>query len=159
MSSLVTIPLTACGASAPASPTATGTGSSSATPAVASSTTEAPEDVATDEPEPSPEPSFDAQPSDFEISLKILRKKCFGSAGCNVTYRIDPTYVGIEPIPDTGTVEVTYVVKGLEDGDAINTFTIEGEKASYQSEEDGSVASSKTKLTGKVTAVSYSPGG
>jgi hypothetical protein len=53
-----------------------------------------------DEPneEPIEEPTaagFTTRKSDFEIGIKILEKKCFGSAGCSVIYRIKPKYVGI----------------------------------------------------------------
>jgi hypothetical protein len=125
-------------------------------------TTQPTSEPTTSEPEPTtetptPEPTFAGTADDFKIAVKILRKKCFGSAGCNVTYRINPQYVGVADFPDDGTVEVTYVVKGLEDGDAVNTFTIEGDQASFDSEEDGSIASSKAKLTAKATDVSYSP--
>lgn len=34
------------------------------------------------------------KPADFTIAVKVLEKKCFGSAGCNVTYQIDPKYTG-----------------------------------------------------------------
>jgi hypothetical protein len=52
-----------------------------------------------DEPneEPTEEPTaagFTTRKSDSELRIKILEKKCFGSAGCSVTYRIKPTYVG-----------------------------------------------------------------
>jgi hypothetical protein len=36
--------------------------------------------------------------SDFDIGIKILEKKCFGSAGCSVTYRIKPRYVGTQEL-------------------------------------------------------------
>ena len=46
-----------------------------------------------------PEPTYaDATelpaPEDFEISVRVTEKQCFGSAGCNVSFTIDPTYVG-----------------------------------------------------------------
>ena len=59
---------------------------------------------------------FSAKASDFKIGIKILSKKCFGSAGCSVTYRIKPEYVGDQSLPSSGTVEVTYRVKGDESG-------------------------------------------
>jgi hypothetical protein len=31
-------------------------------------------------------------------SIKILEKKCFGSAGCSITYRIKPKYVGTQEL-------------------------------------------------------------
>jgi hypothetical protein len=36
---------------------------------------------------------FTTRKSDFEIGIKILEKKCLGSAGCSVTYRTQPKYV------------------------------------------------------------------
>ncbi len=40
------------------------------------------------------------KPSDFTIDVKILEKKCYGSAGCLVRYRIEPTHVGSSPLTD-----------------------------------------------------------
>ena len=56
-----------------------------------------------DEPnrEPTEEPTaagFTPRKSDFEIGIKILEKKCFGSAGCSLTYRIKPKYVGTQEL-------------------------------------------------------------
>jgi hypothetical protein len=100
---------------------------------------------------------FTPHKSDFKIGLKIRKKECFGSAGCNVTYRIDPSYEGTEPLPDSGTIEVTYEVRGGEDGPQINTFTIDGDgSAHFDSEEDLSTPKSSTKLKAVATAVSYS---
>jgi hypothetical protein len=51
--------------------------------------------------EPKEEPmaaGFTTRKSDFEIGTKIPEKNCFGSAGCNVTYRIKPKYVGTQEL-------------------------------------------------------------
>lgn len=116
---------------------------------VRATTTVEPEVVETEAP-----PVEAAVPStkDFEINIKILRKKCFGSAGCNVTYRIVPQYVGTAALPE-GTVEVTYTVKGAEDP-ITNTFTIEDDQASFDSEEMANTTSSGKKLTAAATDVS-----
>jgi hypothetical protein len=58
---------------------------------------------ANDEPneEPTEEPTtagFIPRKSDFEIGIKILEKKCFGSVGCSVTHRIKPKYVGTQEL-------------------------------------------------------------
>jgi hypothetical protein len=111
--------------------------------------TEAPTEQPTDEPA-----GFKPKKSDFKIGIKILKKQCFGSAGCNVTFRIKPDYVGSQKLPDTGTIEVTYRVSGAEDP-IENTFEITGGQASYDKEEDASTTSSSAKLTVKVTDVSY----
>jgi hypothetical protein len=34
------------------------------------------------------------EPSDFELTVKTLSKQCFGSAGCNITYRIQSGWDG-----------------------------------------------------------------
>jgi hypothetical protein len=90
--------------------------------------------------------------ADFRIRLKVKRKTCFGSAGCNVTYRIVPTYVGSEDL-SSGSWDVTYVVRGGEDGPQTNTFTMTDGEASFDSEELVSTRSRDTKLTVKVVSV------
>ncbi|MET8832911.1 hypothetical protein ABZV78_03195 [Micromonospora sp. NPDC004540] len=89
--------------------------------------------------------------SDFKLKVKILRKQCFGSAGCNVTYRIDVTYTG-SGLDPSKTYEVTYQVKGAEDP-IINTFEVTGDSASVQEEEMASTKRSGDKLTAAVTDV------
>ena len=32
--------------------------------------------------------------SDFAVSLRIKSKSCFGSAGCNIEFEINPHYIG-----------------------------------------------------------------
>jgi hypothetical protein len=112
-------------------------------------------------PQTSAEPSestFEPKPADFKVGIKIRKKQCFGSAGCNVTFQIDPSYVGDQDLPTKGIIEVTYEVTGDESGPIINTFTVDGEgTAHYTKEEDASTPSAKTKLKAKVTDVSYDP--
>jgi hypothetical protein len=90
--------------------------------------------------------------NDFKLKVKILRKKCFGSAGCNVTYRIDVTYTGSGLDPSIR-YEVTYEVKGGEDPN-VNTFEVTGDSASVQQEESTSTKRSGDKLTAVATSVS-----
>lgn len=91
--------------------------------------------------------------SDFTLGIVVLEKACFGSAGCNVTFRIDPKYNGPQDATD---LEVTYEVLGGEDS-LINTFTIDSQgTASYPSEETLSTPTG-AKLTAKVTAVRRDP--
>lgn len=90
--------------------------------------------------------------SDFKLNVKVLRKQCFGSAGCNITYRIDVTYTGAELDPFK-TYEVTYEVKGGEDP-IVNTFEVTDDSASVEQEEFASTRRSADKLTAVVTSVS-----
>jgi hypothetical protein len=126
-----------------ASPTASATTAAPTTAAAAPTTTP-----------PAPLPVY-ATPTknDFKLKVKILRKQCFGSAGCNVTYRIDVTYTGDGDLDPSKTYEVTYQVKGAEDP-IINTFEVTGDSASVQQEEMASTQRSGDKLTAVVTDVS-----
>jgi hypothetical protein len=99
---------------------------------------------------PAPLPS----PSDFTIGVKVLEKKCFGSAGCNVSYRIEPQYTGVRSL-DGNTFIVIYEVTGGEDGPQINNFEVGGDgTVSYQKEESLSTSSSGATLTAKATSIS-----
>ncbi|MEU1745812.1 hypothetical protein [Micromonospora arida] len=102
---------------------------------------------------PPPAPGYDTPTKgDFKLKVKTLRKQCFGSAGCNITYRIDVTYTG-DGLDPSSTYEVTYEVKGAEDP-VINTFEVTGDSASVQQEETASTKRSGDKLTAVVTDVS-----
>ncbi|SCG53841.1 hypothetical protein GA0070609_2878 [Micromonospora echinaurantiaca] len=90
--------------------------------------------------------------SDFKLKVKVLKKQCFGSAGCNITYRIGVTYTGDGDLDPSKTYEVTYQVKGAEDP-IINTFEVTGDSASVQEEEMASTKRSSDKLTAVVTDV------
>lgn len=87
---------------------------------------------------------------DFNIAVVVLEKQCFGSAGCNVTFRIDPSYTGSGSATD---VEVTFEVLGGDDA-YIDTFTIDSEgTATFTSEATVGTPSANAELTAKVTAV------
>jgi hypothetical protein len=114
---------------------------------------------------PSPSPSETATAtagvhtptaSDFEVSIKILSKQCFGSAGCLVEYR--PKIAGdIDSLPKQGTVEVSYSITGGE-GPIQGTFTItlgEDPQVKGQDEESTQTPSSSAKLKIKITDVEY----
>src|SRR4051794_27596121 len=60
-------------------------------------------------------------PEAFTIGILVLEKQCFGSAGCNVSFRIDPHFTGTGGVKD---LEVTYEVVGGENP-LTNTFTID----------------------------------
>lgn len=95
---------------------------------------------------------YDPKPADFELTVKVLRKTCFGSAGCNVTYRVQLGYSGEELDPST-TYEVTYEVRGPEDGAQVNTLEVTGTDYTVPDEELATVPSASTKLRAVVTSV------
>lgn len=134
--------LAGCGTS----PDATSTATSTATVTVTEAVTAAEEDVAAD--------AEVLVPSDFEIDLKIKEKKCFGSAGCIVTYEIDPRYSGgsVEDLGD-GSWDVTYEVTGGEDGPIVNTFTVDSGQVSFDGEEIAGTSSQGVELAARATEV------
>lgn len=100
--------------------------------------------------EEEPPPTLTAE--DFTIELKILSKRCFGSAGCNLTYTIDPVYLGAESLDDVSAT-VTYEVLGGDSGPQINSFTLDSDVITYQEKEFISTPSSSTELEVEVTDV------
>lgn len=113
-----------------------------------------PASKATSKPVPLP-PKAPAQPkpADFKLTVKILEKQCFGSAGCNVQYRISKVaYTGPALNPD-GSYEISYKVTGLEDP-KIGTFTLNGDGSySVDEMEIGQTANSGKVVKAAVTEV------
>jgi hypothetical protein len=95
--------------------------------------------------EPPPAPSYTPSGRDFKLSLKILEKTCFGSAGCNLSVRVQVSYVG-QTLDPSQTWEVTYEIRGGEDGPKINTFTVTGDQASVDQQELIQTTSANTKV-------------
>lgn len=90
---------------------------------------------------------------DFKLTAKVLKKECFGSAGCNLTYRVLVAYSGATLDPAV-TYEVGYEVRGGEDGPVINTLTVTGDTSSVDEEESVSTKNNSIKLTVTATDVS-----
>lgn len=102
-------------------------------------------------PSPTAEP-YTPVPGDFLVLPTVLKKQCFGTAGCNVTYRIAPSYVGTEAPDRARTYTVVYDVLGGVERQT-NQFTLTGDNINYQSEETIQTASGNAELNIKVTTV------
>lgn len=102
---------------------------------------------------PDPTPAAAATPaaSDLELTLKTTDKQCFGSAGCNLTVKVNLGYDGPTLSADD-TWLVTYEIRGVEDGPLIGSFEMTGDQYTVN-EESVSTKSSKSKVTVKVTSV------
>ncbi len=98
-------------------------------------------------------PSYTPKASDFDVKLRITQKQCFGSAGCNVSYKIDVSYSGLPPEDD---VEVTYQITGDESGTQIQSFTYSPDGTYNYTSGTASTSSSSVQLSAKVTDVSAS---
>jgi hypothetical protein len=91
--------------------------------------------------------------ADFELKVTVLSKECFGSAGCDLTYRVTPTYTGIGFSADKS-VTVTYSVSGSSDGQTSQSFDMAGDgTATVDQEDDMSTASSGVVPKAAVTSV------
>jgi hypothetical protein len=122
-----------------------GQAGASASPQAESVTTTTTESTSTTEPA-----AATLTESDVKLTTKILKKECFGSAGCNVQFRINLTYTGGTEFPD-GHYEVSYRVKGGEDP---MQGTIEIQDGSYDPpEEMVSTSSRSSKIAVEVTDV------
>ncbi|AEK08118.1 hypothetical protein SEA_EJIMIX_57 [Mycobacterium phage Ejimix] len=65
-------------------------------------------------------------PGDFQVGVNVIERQCYGSAGCNVRFKIDPRYNG--PIlPETMRFTVVYEVLGCDDG-KVGNFDMVGDK-------------------------------
>lgn len=94
-----------------------------------------------------------ATPADFEIGITVLSEECFGSVGCNVSFRIQPRYLGTTPLAEDGRmVTVVYRVLG-GDGERTGRFTIIDGTAGHPSVEFISTAAAGARLTAEATRV------
>lgn len=99
-----------------------------------------------DEPGPEIPPRLDQ----FQLSLRVTSKKCFGSAGCNVKVKVQAGWaMTLDPAT---TWELTYEVTGDEDGPIIDTMEITGDQYTVN-EEHISTPSRSTKLRIKATSI------
>lgn len=63
-------------------------------------------------------------PTDFSVGVIVTEQQCFGSAGCNYRYTINPQYLSAKPLPDKTTV-IFKVTGG--DQDQVGNFTIDSD--------------------------------
>jgi hypothetical protein len=96
-------------------------------------------------------PPHKPTPEDFKLELIETSRSCFGSAGCNVKYKIEPTYVGPSNLDVSRSYTVIYEVTGGDDVKTDN-FTLRGDKWSGSSEDYISTPPNPT-LTATVTRI------
>ncbi|WP_432130607.1 hypothetical protein [Streptomyces tendae] len=94
-------------------------------PAATAETSQPAEDLAA----PAVEETEESEPvylapdvEDFTVELRTTRRKCFGSAGCNVTVEPKLAYNGLaDDLDPDATFELTYEIRGGGDGPVIET--------------------------------------
>ena len=90
-------------------------------------------------------------PSDFTVGVIVTQKHCFGDYGCNYKYDVDPSYVG-----KSGGIKnliVTYSVAGGEDGERIESFTVDKKGAMRFNLDEMITAPDGAVFTATVTSV------
>lgn len=91
-------------------------------------------------------------PRNIKLAVRTRSKKCFGSAGCLVEVQVEPSYVGNQDVT-SGSWEITYELRGGEDGPVIETMELVDGTWSFPSEQNLDTPSSGTVITAVVTAV------
>jgi hypothetical protein len=74
--------------------------------------------------------SYSPTPADFTLDVIVTSKQCFGANACNYTYRVDPHYVGAQPLPDKKLTAIYTVTGGGQsyfggDKDQVQNFTVD----------------------------------
>lgn len=110
----------------------------------------APTTTATTLPTTTAPPPHTPTPEDFQLEVIETSRSCFGSAGCNIKYKINPTYTG-PTIDSSKSYTIIYEVTGAEDLKTDN-FTMRGDKWSGSSEDFVSAPTGAV-LAAKVTRV------
>ena len=105
---------------------------------------------------PAPKASYHVPvAADFTLEVKVLDKSCFGSAGCNITYRVDATYnADSGPMNPSITYELTYELQGTKDP-KVATMRVTGDK--YEREERDIVQTRSSGTTLKAVITSITP--
>lgn len=74
---------------------------------------------------PQGQPDYVPVPANFPLKVIVLSQECFDTAGCNVTFRVDPSYTGA-PLSSDRTFQIIYTVSGSTDGAMTGNFTATG---------------------------------
>ncbi len=90
--------------------------------------------------------------ADFRIDVTVTEKKCYGSAGCNLTYTISPTFLGATKDLEGRSFKVIYEVTGGDDPE-IGNFTLTGTNMRYTESSRISTPSADPVLSAQVTSV------
>ncbi len=92
------------------------------------------------------------RPSDFEMNVEVLEKKCFGSAGCVVEFSVRPTLLTSSEFLKGRSFRVVYEVIGTED-EMTDYFTLSGTDMRIDDSLRAETESSDAEITAKVIKV------
>ena len=92
------------------------------------------------------------KPADFTVSVVELTRKCFGSAGCNVTFTVNFKLINAATFDPSKTYYATYRIDGAEDL-YTNKAELSGGRYEVDAQEFVSVKRQSTVLTAVVTQI------
>lgn len=101
---------------------------------------------------PSTKSRIPVSASDFKIETTVLEQKCFGSAGCSLSYTIKPTFMGSVSDLEGRSLKVVYEVTG-GDEPQVGYFSLEGTNMRYDETARISTPSADAVLAAQVTQV------
>jgi hypothetical protein len=105
-------------------------------------------------PSPDPDPVYDELTAqDLELSLRTIERDCFGSAGGLETVRINAAMDQSLNLDPDVTWDVTYEIRGDEEGPLIGTFSIYPDGQYDVNDEVVGTPTCNTKITVKIVAV------
>lgn len=90
-------------------------------------------------------------PDEFRVDVIVTKQDCFGSAGCNVTYEIKPTYTGSESLKNSS-LRVIYQINGGKQPQ-VGNFTVANGTPHYDRGNSIETDSDDAVLTANVTQV------
>ncbi|MFC7382038.1 hypothetical protein [Sphaerisporangium rhizosphaerae] len=101
----------------------------------------------------SAEPTADhtPKPSEFRVTIKVIKSECFGTAGAIVTYRAQLAYTG-SPLPEDKTFTVSYRIFGGQDP-ATGAIDVTGDEMSRPAQETIETPTCTPALRAKVVQV------
>jgi hypothetical protein len=104
-------------------------------------------------PSQAPAPAKIPTPDQMAIEVKVVEKKCFGSAGCVLTYTLKPTYTGADSDLSGTSFTVVYEVLGGEEPRIGRLRVVNKEILGGISEETIETKRSSDVLSAKVTEI------
>lgn len=91
--------------------------------------------------------------TDVKLTVKVLDKECFGTAGCNLEYKVLATWPPSK-VARGDSYAITYEVSGPEDGKQIGTLIVNDDETFKTEEDFASTKNSSVKLKAAVTDIS-----
>lgn len=105
------------------------------------------------------EPVYDTPtPADFDLALKIKTKDNFGSAGSVLTVEPDLTTLGTLNLDPAASWDITYEIRGGEDGPAVETLTLDADGRYQYNESVVDTTSTRVVPTARILSVEEAGG-